>query len=92
MIADLAAAGLGGVEVGPPRPRAGGPGAPARARRRARPVTTGSSDYHGTNKTTPVARRATDPDAFEALLAAGTGARPSDVLEPSVTPATVGIA
>jgi 3',5'-nucleoside bisphosphate phosphatase len=34
---------------------------------------TGSSDYHGTNKTTPIAARTTAPDQFEALLAAGTG-------------------
>jgi 3',5'-nucleoside bisphosphate phosphatase len=36
-------------------------------------LVTGSSDYHGTNKTTPIAARTTDPDQLEALLAAGTG-------------------
>ncbi|MGY5882778.1 PHP domain-containing protein [Modestobacter lacusdianchii] len=34
---------------------------------------TGSSDYHGTNKRTPIAACTTDPEQYEALLAAGTG-------------------
>src|SRR3954469_8114067 len=34
---------------------------------------TGSSDYHGTNKRTPIAACTTEPDQYEALLAAGTG-------------------
>ncbi len=36
-------------------------------------VTTGSSDYHGTNKTTPIAAETTDPAAFEKLVAQATG-------------------
>jgi predicted metal-dependent phosphoesterase TrpH len=39
-------------------------------------ITTGSSDYHGTNKVTPIGACTTDPDQFEALLAAGTGSAP----------------
>jgi 3',5'-nucleoside bisphosphate phosphatase len=39
-------------------------------------LTTGSSDYHGTNKTTPIGACTTDPAQFEALVAAGTGAAP----------------
>jgi predicted metal-dependent phosphoesterase TrpH len=39
-------------------------------------LTTGSSDYHGTNKTTPIGACTTDPEQYEALLAAGTGAAP----------------
>ncbi|MFW3173111.1 PHP domain-containing protein [Geodermatophilus sp. CPCC 206100] len=39
-------------------------------------LVTGSSDYHGTNKTTPIAACTTAPDQLEALLAAGTGATP----------------
>jgi 3',5'-nucleoside bisphosphate phosphatase len=39
-------------------------------------LATGSSDYHGTNKTTPIAACTTAPDQLEALLAAGTGATP----------------
>ncbi|WP_299952224.1 PHP domain-containing protein [uncultured Modestobacter sp.] len=34
---------------------------------------TGSSDYHGTNKRTPIAACTTHPEQYEALLAAGTG-------------------
>ena len=37
---------------------------------------TGSSDYHGRNKTTPIGACTTDPAHFEALLAAGTGCSP----------------
>jgi predicted metal-dependent phosphoesterase TrpH len=39
-------------------------------------LTTGSSDYHGTNKQTPIGACTTDPVQYEALLAAGTGAAP----------------
>jgi predicted metal-dependent phosphoesterase TrpH len=36
-------------------------------------IATGSSDYHGSNKTTPIAMCTTAPDQLERLLAAGTG-------------------
>ena len=36
-------------------------------------VTTGSSDYHGTNKATPVAAERTAPDALDALLERASG-------------------
>jgi hypothetical protein len=36
-------------------------------------LTTGSSDYHGTNKTTPIAACTTDPEQLERLLALGSG-------------------
>jgi predicted metal-dependent phosphoesterase TrpH len=39
-------------------------------------LTTGSSDYHGSNKVTPIGACTTDPAQFEALLAAGTGSAP----------------
>ncbi len=39
-------------------------------------ITTGSSDYHGSNKTTPIGACTTDPAQFEAILAAGTGSAP----------------
>jgi hypothetical protein len=39
-------------------------------------IVTGSSDYHGTNKTTPIGACTTDPEQLEALLAAGTGSTP----------------
>ncbi|TKJ19104.1 PHP domain-containing protein [Blastococcus sp. CCUG 61487] len=40
-------------------------------------IVTGSSDYHGTNKTTPIGACTTAPEQFEALLDAGTGTAPS---------------
>jgi len=39
-------------------------------------IVTGSSDYHGTNKTTQIGACTTDPDQFAAILAAGTGSAP----------------
>jgi hypothetical protein len=39
-------------------------------------IVTGSSDYHGTNKTTPIGACTTEPGQLEALVAAGTGAAP----------------
>jgi 3',5'-nucleoside bisphosphate phosphatase len=43
---------------------------------RLRLIATGSSDYHGTNKTTPIGACLTAPDQLDALLAAGTGSAP----------------
>ena len=73
VIVDLAAIGLGGVEVYHPdhaeadrdllRELAAAHGL----------VTTGSSDYHGTNKTTPVGAERTAPDALDALLERASG-------------------
>jgi predicted metal-dependent phosphoesterase TrpH len=37
-------------------------------------LTTGSSDYHGANKTTPIAAETTSPAVLEALVARATGA------------------
>jgi predicted metal-dependent phosphoesterase TrpH len=39
-------------------------------------LVTGSSDYHGSNKTTAIAACTTDPDQLEALLDAGRGTAP----------------
>ena len=68
-IAALAAAGLGGVEVDhpdhAPQDRALLRGLAAELDL----VATGSSDYHGTNKTTPIGAETTDPAQLEALLA-----------------------
>ena len=36
-------------------------------------LTTGSSDYHGTNKRTPIGACTTDPEEYERLLSLGTG-------------------
>jgi hypothetical protein len=72
VIADLAGAGLAGVEVDHPDHDA-----PDRATLRGVAaelglVATGSSDYHGTNKTTPIAAETTDPEMFERLVAGAT--------------------
>lgn len=67
-IAALAAAGLGGVEVDHPDHA---PDDRALLRGLAAEldlVSTGSSDYHGTNKTTPIGAETTDPAQLEALL------------------------
>ena len=73
VIVELAAAGLGGVEVDHPdhspedrellRALAAEHGL----------VTTGSSDYHGTNKTTPIAAESTAADALDAIVEQATG-------------------
>jgi 3',5'-nucleoside bisphosphate phosphatase len=68
-IAALATAGLAGLEVDHPDHS---PEDRALLRGLAGEldlVTTGSSDYHGTNKTTPIGAETTDPAQFEALLA-----------------------
>jgi len=73
VIADLAAVGLGGVEVDHPDHS---PEDRELLRELAAAhdlVTTGSSDYHGTNKITPVAVEHTDPDALDALVARTSG-------------------
>jgi 3',5'-nucleoside bisphosphate phosphatase len=73
VIVELAAAGLTGVEVDHPdhapedRELLRGLAADLGL------VVTGSSDYHGTNKTTPLAAETTAADALEALLDKATG-------------------
>ncbi|MGH3343989.1 MAG: PHP domain-containing protein [Carbonactinosporaceae bacterium] len=76
VIESLAAAGLVGLEVDHPdhdltmrthlRGLAGDLGL----------VVTGSSDYHGTRKGVRLGEFTTDPEAYEAIVAAGTGTRP----------------
>jgi 3',5'-nucleoside bisphosphate phosphatase len=73
VIVELAAAGLGGVEVDHPDHA---PEDRALLRRLAADtglVVTGSSDYHGSNKTTPIALETTAVEALEQLLDATTG-------------------
>jgi predicted metal-dependent phosphoesterase TrpH len=76
VIGELAAAGLGGLEVDHIDHDE-----PTRARLRALAAelglfTTGSSDYHGSRKTVRLGEFTTAPDAYQALLAQATGARP----------------
>jgi 3',5'-nucleoside bisphosphate phosphatase len=73
VIVELAAAGLGGVEVDHPDHA---PEDRALLRRLAADtalVVTGSSDYHGSNKTTPIALETTAVESLEQLLDATTG-------------------
>jgi predicted metal-dependent phosphoesterase TrpH len=75
-IAAMAAAGLLGLEVDHPDHTA-----EQRAHLRALAadldlVVTGSSDYHGTNKRTPIGACTTEPAQFERLLATATGTAP----------------
>ena len=53
-------------------------------------LTTGSSDYHGSNKQTPIGACTTDPAQFEALLAAGTGTSVLDDRRADGQPAPAG--
>ncbi|MFF5990171.1 PHP domain-containing protein [Prauserella flavalba] len=73
-IADLAECGLTGLEVDHPNHD---PGTRAELRDLAKEldlVRTGSSDYHGTNKTIAIGQETTDPEEFEALVAQASGA------------------
>jgi predicted metal-dependent phosphoesterase TrpH len=75
-IARMAAAGLVGLEVDHPDH---GPDDRVHAAGLARDldlVPTGSSDYHGRNKPTPIGARRTAPEAYERLLAMPAATRP----------------
>lgn len=75
-IAAMAEAGLTGLELDHPDQ---GPDDRARAARLSRDLgllATGSSDYHGTNKTTRIGACTTAPDVYEALVAAPTAIPP----------------
>lgn len=75
-VAAMAAAGLVGLEVDHPDH---GPQDRADAARLVRElglVATGSSDYHGGNKTTAIGARLTDPAEYERLLAHTTALEP----------------
>ncbi|MFC8719663.1 PHP domain-containing protein [Kitasatospora sp. NPDC057198] len=76
VIAELAAAGLGGLEVDHTDHDE-----ETRARLRSLAAelglfTTGSSDYHGSRKTVRLGEHTTDPAAYEELLAQAKGAAP----------------
>jgi hypothetical protein len=68
-IAAMAAAGLVGLEVDHPDHDASDRAHAAELAADLGLIATGSSDYHGTNKPTPLALRTTRPAAYEALLA-----------------------
>ncbi len=76
VIAELRAAGLDGIEVDHPDHT---PEDREHLRKLAAElglVPTGSSDYHGTNKSTPIAACTTEPAAYEALVGAASALGP----------------
>jgi predicted metal-dependent phosphoesterase TrpH len=73
VIAELAEAGLAGVEVDHPDHAPEDRALLRKLVAGTRLVATGSSDYHGTNKTTPIAAETTHPEALEELLDVTTG-------------------
>lgn len=72
-IAALAARGLTGVEVDHPDHDEATRAELRGLARELGLVRTGSSDYHGTNKTTPIGAETTELEAFEALVAKASG-------------------
>lgn len=75
-IAAMAAAGLVGLEVEHPDHSPDDRAHAAGLARDLGLIGTGSSDYHGTNKTTRLGQCLTPPDAYERLLALPSAARP----------------
>jgi hypothetical protein len=75
-IAHMATAGLVGLEVDHPDHDADDRAHAAALARDLDLIGTGSSDYHGSNKPTPIGARLTDPQAFERLVARPTTTRP----------------
>ncbi|WP_430331641.1 PHP domain-containing protein [Rhodococcus sp. ACT016] len=72
-IRDLADHGLVGLEVDHPDHAAHDVALLRALAAELNLITTGSSDYHGANKTIELGRHTTDPDAFEALVARASG-------------------
>lgn len=73
VITGLAGAGLAGIEVDHPGHDAGDRAALRELAGANGLVTTGSSDYHGSNKTVRLGQESTDPQMLEALLERSTG-------------------
>lgn len=73
VIVDLVAVGLGGVEVDHPDHDPADRALLRELTTEHGLVATGSSDYHGTNKTTPVAAETTAEEALSTLVAAASG-------------------
>lgn len=73
VIVELAAAGLAGVEVDHPDHDLADRALLRGLARDLDLVVTGSSDYHGTNKSTPIGAESTAPDALDDLVARAAG-------------------
>ncbi len=76
VIERMAVAGLVGLEVEHPDHDVADRAQAAALARDLDLVATGSSDYHGTNKTTPIAACTTSAEAFERLMSLPTARRP----------------
>jgi 3',5'-nucleoside bisphosphate phosphatase len=76
-VAAMAAAGLAGLEVDHPDHEPDDRAHAAALAEALNLVPTGSSDYHGANKTTRLGQNMTAPDAYERLLDAPTARRPA---------------
>jgi predicted metal-dependent phosphoesterase TrpH len=76
VIARMAAAGLAGLEVDHPDHDADDRAHAAVLARDLGLIGTGSSDYHGTNKPTPLGACTTAPESYEQLLAQPSARRP----------------
>ncbi len=76
VVAAMAEAGLIGIEVDHPDHNDRDRDRAAALARDLDLIMLGSSDYHGTNKTTPLAARTTSPAAYERLAALPTALRP----------------
>jgi predicted metal-dependent phosphoesterase TrpH len=72
-VAELAAAGLAGLEVDHPDHTPDDRGLLRRLAAELDLLVTGSSDYHGTNKTTAIGAETTAPEQFDALVARAGG-------------------
>jgi sugar phosphate isomerase/epimerase len=75
VLAELAERGLTGVEVDHPNHDEATRAELRGLARELGMVQTGSSDYHGTNKTIAIGAETTDPEQFEALVARASGAQ-----------------
>jgi hypothetical protein len=76
VIAQMTEAGLVGLEVDHPDQDDDDRAHAAGLARELGLIGTGSSDYHGTNKATPIAACTTSPSAYEALVALPSARRP----------------
>ncbi|WP_282782894.1 MULTISPECIES: PHP domain-containing protein [unclassified Nocardia] len=72
-IRDLAAIGLGGLEIDHPDHNAADRAVLTELAAELGLLTTGSSDYHGSNKTIRIGEFTTDPEQFEELVGKATG-------------------
>lgn len=78
MIRGLAAQGLAGIEIDHPDHDAVARSSLRSLAEELELIPTGSSDYHGTNKTIRIGQELTSPDALDRLIQRGTGSKVID--------------